>query len=67
MLDGILALDRADIPAVTQRRTLAHTVHGHEPAPVPRWKIPEWFEPLLAQARAELAQPPRSATSRLRR
>ena len=55
VLEGILALDRADIPAVTQRRTLAHQVHGHEPAHAPRCAIPDWFEPLLAQARADLA------------
>ena len=55
VLEGILALDRADIPAVTQRRTLAHQVHGHEPTPVPRCAIPEWFAPMLAQARADLA------------
>ena len=55
VLEGILALDRADIPAVTQRRTLAHQVHGHEPAHAPRCSIPDWFEPLLAQAHADLA------------
>jgi conjugative relaxase-like TrwC/TraI family protein len=54
-LEVILAYDRADIPAVTQRRTLADQVHGHEPAPAPRAAIPEWFEAMLDQARADLA------------
>ena len=31
VLEGILALDRADIPAVTQRRALAQQTRGHEP------------------------------------
>jgi conjugative relaxase-like TrwC/TraI family protein len=55
VLEAILAIDRADIPAVTQRRTLAHTVHSHEPAPTPRRQTPEWFEPQLAQARTDHA------------
>jgi conjugative relaxase-like TrwC/TraI family protein len=54
ILDGIVALDRADTPAVTQRRTLAQQVHSHQPSPTPRCAIPEWFEQLLAQARADL-------------
>ena len=41
--NGILTIDRADIPAVTQRRNLAHEVRGREPAPAPRCEIPEWF------------------------
>jgi hypothetical protein len=53
-LESILALDRADVPAVTQRRTLAQQVHGHEPGHAPRCAIPDWFEPLLAQTRADL-------------
>jgi conjugative relaxase-like TrwC/TraI family protein len=55
VLEGILALDRADIPAVTQRRTLAHTVHGHQSAPISRCAIPACFEALLVEARAGLA------------
>ena len=30
VLDGIVAVDRADIPAVTQRRTLAQQQRGHD-------------------------------------
>jgi hypothetical protein len=55
VVEVILAFDRADVPAVTQRRALADQVHGHEPAPAPRAAIPEWFEPMLDQARADLA------------
>jgi hypothetical protein len=55
VLEVILAFDRVDIPAVTQRRALARQVHGREPAPAPRSAIPGWFEPMLDQARADLA------------
>jgi conjugative relaxase-like TrwC/TraI family protein len=55
VLEMILAFDRADIPAVTQRRALAGQVHGHEPAPAPRLTIPECFEAMLDQACADLA------------
>ena len=55
ILDGIVAIDRADIPAVTQRRTLAQQQRQHAVAArTPRCVIPEWFEPLLNEARAEL-------------
>ena len=40
ILDGIVAIDRADIPAVTQRRSLAQQLRDHEPSqpapPAPR-------------------------------
>jgi conjugative relaxase-like TrwC/TraI family protein len=59
VLDGIVAVDRADIPAVTQRRTLAQHQRGHDiptTAPVtPRCAIPDWFPTLLHDARNELA------------
>jgi conjugative relaxase-like TrwC/TraI family protein len=60
VLGGILALDRADTPAVTQRRTLAELTRGHEQATAPaaaagRCAIPEWFERLRGQVRADLA------------
>ena len=52
-LETILAFDRADIPAVTQRRTLAHQppldAARQQPTPTPRCEIPEWFEPLLCR------------------
>ena len=58
VLEGIVALDRADIPAVTQRRTLAQQHRAHElapaPAVTPRCVIPDWFESLVATIRREL-------------
>ena len=59
VLDGIVAIDRADIPAVTQRRTLAQQLRDHDtpvpPPPTPRCVIPDWFTPLLHDARHDLA------------
>ena len=62
ILDGILALDRADIPAVTQRRTLA----AQQPPAATRpastsgqlglCRIPDWFAGVLADARHALAE-----------
>ena len=72
VLDGILALDRADIPAVTQRRTLAHQTRSHEPDPAApvtaRCATPDWFDPLRRQVRAELVIAQRAAeASRIER
>ena len=57
-LETILAFDRADIPAVTQRRTLAHQQPAEAarqaPTPTGRCAIPEWFEPLLSELRRDL-------------
>ena len=57
-LETILAFDRADIPAVTQRRTLAHQqpaeAAGDNRPPTARCEIPEWFEPLRAGLRRDL-------------
>ena len=57
-LETILAFDRADIPAVTQRRTLAHQQPAdaarQRPQPTARCEIPEWFEPLRAELRRDL-------------
>ena len=59
VLGGILALDRADIPAVTQRRALDELTRGHQPearlVASARCAIPDWFEPLRRQTRADLA------------
>ena len=59
VLEAIVAIDRADIPAVTQRRTLAQQQRAHDlpaTAPVtPRCTIPEWFGALLRDARQEFA------------
>ena len=61
VLEGILAVDRADVPAVIQRRALAEQTRGHEPGTpdavtlIARCVIPEWFAPALHQARADHA------------
>ena len=53
VLDGIVAIDRADIPAVTQRRSLAQQLRDQAPSqptpPAPRCVIPDWFPSLLAR------------------
>ncbi|MGE0306549.1 MAG: MobF family relaxase [Acidimicrobiia bacterium] len=57
ILEGVLASDRADIPATTQRRTLAdtdRTPHRHEPSLQPRCEIPSWLEPLRTRVRDDL-------------
>jgi conjugative relaxase-like TrwC/TraI family protein len=49
VLDMVLALDRADIPAVTQRRTLAiQQPRTSEPSPQFHDAIPEWLAPYRA-------------------
>ena len=68
ILDGIVALDRADIPAVTQRRTLAQQhrqpdVRTATP-PTARCIIPDWVEPLLQEARRDLAAAERRHAAR---
>jgi conjugative relaxase-like TrwC/TraI family protein len=59
ILESVLASDRADIPATTQRRELAGTdraPHRHQPALHPRCEIPAWFEPLRTRVRNDLAE-----------
>ncbi len=53
VLETAISIDRADIPATTQRRTLAATVPRTSPRP--RVQIPDWFNDLRADA-AELAR-----------
>ena len=56
-LETILAFDRADIPAVTQRRTLAQQQPAEawrQPYAPGRCAVPEWFEPLLHGLRSDL-------------
>jgi hypothetical protein len=56
-LETILAFDRADIPAVTQRRNLAHQQTAEDwrqPSAAGRCEIPQWFEPLRAGLRRDL-------------
>ena len=68
VLDGIVAIDRADIPAVTQRRSLAQQLRDHAPSqpapPAPRCVIPDWFPSLLHDARNDLTVAEQRATAR---
>ena len=54
VLEAVLATDRVDIPAVTQRRQLAAALPS-APAPRPRCVIPNWFDDTYHHAAAELA------------
>ncbi len=49
---GVLACDRADIPAVVQRRQLAAKTPTRPAVPHqrPRCRIPDWWEPLESRA-----------------
>jgi conjugative relaxase-like TrwC/TraI family protein len=70
ILEGVVASDRADIPATTQRRELADTdraTHRHQQALQPRCQIPEWFEPLRTRVRDELTQAQADAAADARR
>ncbi len=49
ILEGIVACDRADIPAVVQRRQLAQQ-DRQPPRLRPRCQVPEWFHDLRADA-----------------
>lgn len=48
ILEGAIAIDRADIPATTHRRLLAEA--APRSGPRPRAQIPEWFDELRATA-----------------
>ena len=52
ILETIIASDRADTPAVTQRRQLAEQ-HHQTPRPQPRCQIPAWFNELRQQAASD--------------
>ena len=62
VLEAVLAVDRADIPAVTQRRNLAaqHPPPSTRPASPSRQPgrclIPDWFADVRADARHALAE-----------
>ncbi len=70
VLDGVVAVDRADVPAVTQRRELARqaspviTRQPQRPVQQGRCQIPDWFPPLLADARRELVEAEQSVAAR---
>jgi hypothetical protein len=57
VLDAVLAYDRADIPAVTQRRHLAHQADRSGPVREPEQVVPEWltaYRDRLEQRRDDL-------------
>jgi hypothetical protein len=57
VLDTVLAYDRADIPAVTQRRHVAHQIDRPEPARERAQVLPEWltaYRDQLEQRRDDL-------------
>ncbi|MGH9272616.1 MAG: ATP-dependent DNA helicase, partial [Ilumatobacteraceae bacterium] len=74
VLEGVLALDRADVPAVTQRRALAQAVSRPaaeatsparlSPATQPRCPVPAWFDQLLDDTRQQAAADERSNDER---
>jgi hypothetical protein len=70
VLEAVLAVDRADIPAVTQRRTLAAQQPPAITRPAPRaprpgrCRIPDWFAEVLADARHALAAAEHTVESR---
>ena len=58
VLEAVIAADRADIPATTQRRHLASAAHHEALAaerPTPRCEIPEWFSSALDNAHRNLS------------
>jgi conjugative relaxase-like TrwC/TraI family protein len=58
VLEAVIAADRADVPATTQRRNLAAATHHDSVSaaaePRPRCEIPEWFASVLADAHRTL-------------
>jgi hypothetical protein len=52
ILEAAIAIDRADIPATTHRRTLAAAVPRSRARP--RVQIPDWFDDLRANAEEQL-------------
>jgi hypothetical protein len=68
VLERVLAVDRADIPAVTQRRQLAAQ---HQPPPdwarpqerLGRCEIPDWFDQVRDETRQRLAEAEQRATA----
>lgn len=61
ILDRIITIDRADVPATTQRRALAAVDHAPARRPAPRCRIPEWLPAVRATISESLAEAERSA------
>jgi hypothetical protein len=53
LLDRIITVDCADVPATTQRRELAAADRSPR-APAPRCAVPDWLEPLRADLTDEI-------------
>lgn len=57
VLERVLATDRADVPATTQRRELAPLDRAPKPRqPQPRYLIPDWFDELTTTVRSALTE-----------
>ncbi len=55
ILEGIMTSDRADVPAIAQRRQLAQ--QDRQPARLqPRCEVPEWFDTVRREAAADYRQ-----------
>jgi conjugative relaxase-like TrwC/TraI family protein len=61
VLDAVIALDRADVPAVTQRRTLTQVAPRSASSSTKRCEVPEWFPTVLAEAQRALNAAEQSA------
>jgi len=78
VLEAILAIDRADIPATTQRRHLLHTDRSPHPMPSappanpvrpapPRCTVPTWFNDVRAAVERQLADAKAAEQRRMQR
>jgi hypothetical protein len=54
VLEAIVAVDRADIPATAQRRTLAATVSRSPATRTRRCDVPAWFPTVVANVQRDL-------------
>ncbi len=70
ILECVLASDRVDVPATTQRRELAaadRAPQRRQPATQPRCVVPAWFEPLQKRVQDEIAENKQRAADDARR
>ena len=67
VLEQILAIDRADTPAIRTRRELAEHNRPAAPAPRPRCPIPDWFDEVLAEASVDLVNARQRSAERAHR
>lgn len=61
ILDRIITVDRADVPATTQRRELAAADHSPRPLP-PRCAVPDWLPTLCADLTERITEIDRRET-----